>query len=192
MCGSGAKPGPEVCLAFAFQKLGRRLATMTSEAGISYFTAKKSWSLHGRFLGKIFLPVFFCAFLKDHWFLLKESSRGCSGFSAQDFAGLRIYYHMPLKFQFFLLFSPNRFPELFGSVWTVVPRPSCFGSVETVLLFYRKASRDALDVKTRRKDAMMALLINPSVSLHCLFRIIYNLAPVFTTCFHQPPWEVTV
>lgn len=125
-----------------FQKPGGRLAAMTSEADISYFTAKRSWSLRGSFLGKIFPPVFFCASLKDHWFLLKESYRGGPVFSAYGFAGLAIYYDMPQKCHFFLFPSPCRFTELFGSAWRL-----CQGhpaSVQCKLSFCSTVKRQEL------------------------------------------------
>lgn len=76
---------------------------MTSEAGGSYFTAKKSEALMGDF-GEDVFPCVFLASLEGHWFCLKKATVTVPAFSAYEFAGLIINYSMTLKLHFFLFF----------------------------------------------------------------------------------------
>lgn len=80
-----------------------RVAAMTSEAGGSYFTAKKSEALMGDF-GEDVFPCVFLASLEGHWFCLKKATVTVPAFSAYEFAGLIINYSMTLKLHFFLFF----------------------------------------------------------------------------------------
>lgn len=73
---------------------------MASEAGISYFTVREVEALTGA-LGRC---CFSLVCISITGFCLKKATVKVPVFAAYGFAGLIIYYFMPLKFHFFLFF----------------------------------------------------------------------------------------